>query len=374
MKQTVRWLANLLPPAAGLVALVLVLMAMAGKFHEKVHPGLVPYQRAKAPTEAVADVLEQVVVETVPAVATVQPRQRVDVASRILATITAVHVDAADRVKKGQLLVELDDREVQAQLREAEAGLAAAQADYDVRFRDFQRAEQLLKEKAITKEEFDRVRGAFEIAKAQLERARQQLERVQVVASYTQIRAPADGIVSDRYADPGDLAVPGKPLLSLYDPRQLELHASVREGLANLLEVGQKLQVRIDAAKLETTGTVREIVPEADIVSRAVTVKVQLPTDSATRLYLGMFGRIFIPVGERKVAVVPAAAIRYVGQLELVDVVLADGSTERRFVRVGRRLNGTVEILAGLRPGERVLLHRSVDGSRDEQATAGQSD
>ncbi len=371
MRAVLRWLRSLLPPTVGLVALVIVLMAMAGKFHEKVEPGLVPFTRAAVAEDAIATVEERVVVETVPAVATVQPRQRVDVASRILATITAVHVDAADQVKKGQLLVELDDREVQAQLREAEAGLAAAQADYDVRYRDFQRAEQLLKENAITKEEFDRVRGAYEIAKAQLERARQQLERVQVVATYTQIRAPADGIVSDRYADPGDLAVPGKPLLSLYDPRELELHASVREGLANLLEVGQQLTIRIDAADLTATGTVREIVPEADIVSRAVTVKVKLPSEIATRLYLGMFGRIFIPVGERKVAAVPEEAVRYVGQLELVDVVLEDGTRERRFVRVGRRLDGAREILSGLRPGERVLLRHVQDAA---QQAAGQSD
>ncbi len=357
MRKLATFFAQLAPTVIGVIALILILMYMAGKFHPKVTPGIVEASESKLQRgQATAQVRRTTVVEAVPAVGTVQPRYRVDVASRIVATILAVHVDASDEVKKGDVLIELDDREIQAQLREAEAGVAAAQAEYDLRLRDYKRAKQLLEEKAISQEEFDRVEGMFEVARAQLERAKQQLERTQVVATYTVIRSPVDGIVSDRHADPGDLAVPGTPLLSIYNPSELELHANVRESLANRLKPGDQVQVRIDAADLTTTGTLREIVPEADVLSRAVTVKVSLPEEVRAGLYLGMFGRIYIPVGKHEVLVVPGTAIQYVGQLELVTVVRDDGTLERRFIRTGRHLDGDVEVLSGLREGERILL------------------
>lgn len=356
-RMLLRTIRRILPSAIGLVVLIVVLMYMAGKFHPKVAPGIVEAAERSVPGEGeTAEVEQTEIVETVPAVGTVQPRYRVDVASRILATILAVRVDASDPVKKGDILVELDDREVQAQLREAEAGVAAAQAEFDVRARDYERARQLLAEKAITQEEFDRIEGAYEVAKAQLQRAKQQLNRVQVMTTYTVIRAPVDGVVSDRYADPGDLAVPGNPLLSIYNPAELELHASVRESLARKISPGDQLTVRIDAVGIETTGAIREIVPEADILSRAVTVKVTLPEELRGGLYLGMFGRLYIPVGKRSVLAVPARAIQTVGQLELVSVVRPDKTLERRFVRTGQRLGNEIEVLSGLSVRERVLL------------------
>jgi len=354
----------------GLAALALVIAWMSGWFRAKVPPGEVeePKPDLASRTWAYAEVLR--INEKVDAVGTVEPRRKTVVASRILATISRITVHAGDPVEKDQLLIELDDRELQAQLREAEATVAASQADLAIRERDFQRYKLMYEEKAVTKEDYDRFKGAYEVAQAQLRRSQEQVHRIQVTLSYTQIRAPVNGIVTNRFVDPGDLAMPGKPLLALHNPKDLELHAHVREALAGTVRPGMSLPVRIDAAGLELEGQVREIVPQAHETSRSILVKITLPADKTSRLYVGMFGRVSLPIGHTDRVVVPAAAVQHVGQLELIDVASADGGIERRFVRTGRRFGDKVEILSGLKGGEKVALappRESVEGNKVNQ-------
>jgi multidrug efflux pump subunit AcrA (membrane-fusion protein) len=123
------------------------------------------------------------------------------------------------------------------------------------------------------------------------------------------------------------------------------------------MSVGQKLQVYIDALEQLFDVTVDEIVPKADAPSRSFLVKTTLPT--ADHLYEGMFGRLRVPMGNRSHLCVAEAAIQKVGQLEHVDVVLDDGTLQRRYIRTGRvGQPGRVEVLSGLEAGERVVLRR----------------
>ncbi len=108
----------------------------------------------------------------------------------------------------GQQLVVLDDREVQAQLREADAAAAGIEADLAVRQREYERYRRMFEENAVTKEDFDRIEGAYQVTQAQLQRMQEQANRIKIMVTYTQIIAQASGVVADRYVDPGDLAVP----------------------------------------------------------------------------------------------------------------------------------------------------------------------
>jgi RND family efflux transporter MFP subunit len=355
-----RLIARVVPVVVGIVVLALTIAWMSGAFHAKIPPAAVrPEQSREGAARLTAEVEILRTTETVDAVGTVEPRRKTAVASQLLATIGEIAVNASDRVEKGQLLVTLDDRELQAQLREAEAAVGAAEADVTLRERDFARHKQMYADKAITKEEYDRVEGAHKVSQAQLRRANEQVNRVQVLLSYARIQAPADGIVANRFADPGDLAAPGKPLLAIHDPKELELHASVRESLAAAVRLDMKLRVHIDALSLDLDGTVREIVPQAQEASRSVLIKVALPTENTASLYIGMFGRVSIPVGSIDRVVVPADAVQYIGQLETVEVVHAERPPERRFVRTGRRFGDKVEILSGLTVGENVASGRN---------------
>lgn len=354
--ERVRAALGYLPKVLGVVLLGLIILWMSYGFHSRVGPGRSEYEREKVGNRTVLEVRPLTTTETISAVGTVRPRRKAQVSSQVLATIQEITVNAGDRVDAGQLLATLDDREIQAQLREAEAAVSGVNADLAVRERDYLRYKQMFAENAVTKEDFDRMEGVFRVTQAQLQRAKEQVERIRVMLSYTSIKAQEAGIVSDRYADPGDLAAPGKPILAIHDPTELELHASVMESMAARLQLGAKLGVKVDAADLDVEGTVREIVPQAETASRSVLVKVTMPQEAKERLYIGMFGRLKIPVGHLDRIVIAADAVQNIGQLEVVDVVRSDNTLERRYIRIGQLIGDDAEVLSGLRVGERVAV------------------
>lgn len=337
-----------------LAGLVLFLAWMGGAFHDKVQPGIAPVERPSAAGRQLVTAERTAETQTITAVGSVQPRKRTDVASQLLATIREIKPRPGDAVTAREILITLDDRELMAQQREAMAALTAAEADLVTRRRDYERIKDL---SAASSEEKGRVEGAFRVAEAQAARAKETIARIEVQLSYTKISSSTDGVVSDRLADPGDVASPGKPLLTVYDPNDLELHASVPESLATGIRVNQKLLVRIDANNLSAEAAVREIVPVAQQTSRSVLVKLALPVQTANPTLPGMFGRLVIPVGEVERVWLPSRAILRRGQLDLVEVVDASGSElTRRFVRLGREANDKVEILSGLTAGEKVAF------------------
>ena len=339
-----------------LVALVLFLAWMGGAFHEKVPPGVTPVERSKAAGRTLVTAEKTVGVETVTAVGSVQPRRKTDVASQLLASVREIKPRPGDRVKVGEVIVTLDDRELVAQQREAAASLASAEADLATRKSEYERVKSLRGSGSVSAEEMNRVEGAYRVTEAQVRRAKETIGRIEVQITYTKIAASTDGLVSDRFAEPGDLAAPGKPLLSVYDPNDLELQVNVPESLASGLGVGKPLGIRIDANNWATTATVREIVPLAQQASRSVLVKLGLNVSASTPVLPGMYGRAAIPVGQVERVWLPRAAVSQVGQLDLVEVAGGDGTLSRRFVRVGRVADDKVEVLSGLSPGERVAL------------------
>jgi RND family efflux transporter MFP subunit len=343
--------------AVAVAALGLFLAWMGGAFQDKVRPGQVGADRPPAAGRTLVTVEKVRGEDTATAVGSVQPKKRTEVASQVLATILDVRVRPGDRVNPNDTLVLLDDRELLAQQREAAAALTAAEADLVTRRTDYERAKMLREKGTISAEDFTRLEGAFRVAEAQVTRAREAIGRFDVQLTHTKIVAAGKGLVADRFVDPGDLATPGKPLLVVYDPADLEFHANVPETLAPAIAPGQELAVRIDAAGVAARGTVREVVPQAQQASRSVLVKVTLPpTPFAKPLLPGMFGRGEIPVGSADRLWVPKAAVRQVGQLDLVEVANPDGTLTRRFVRAGQEAGDKVEILSGLAAGERVAL------------------
>ena len=347
---------TLVAAAVAVAALGGFLAWMGGAFHEKVPPGVVPVERPKLGGRTVVTAERTSSPETVTAVGSVQPRRKTDVASQLLASIREVNARPGDKVTAGKVLVALDDRELLAQQREATASLAAADADLVTRRAEYQRTKASYDRGGVSAEELNKTEGAFRVAETQVRRAKETIGRIEILITYTRISASTDGLVSERFAEPGDLSTPGKPILSVYDPSDLELQVSVPENLSVGLGVGQTLDVRIDALNLATTARVREVVPQAQQASRSVLVKLGLPQSVSNPILPGMFGRALIPAGRAERVWLPEAAVQKHGQLDLVDVVGEDGTLARRFTRVGREVGGKVEILSGLAAGERVAL------------------
>ncbi|MBK7951493.1 MAG: efflux RND transporter periplasmic adaptor subunit [Deltaproteobacteria bacterium] len=295
------------------------------------------------------------------------------VASRVLATIEEVRVRAGADVAVDDVLVVLDARDLAARTEEAEQAHAAALEEQALAEREAERQAHLLAEGVGTLQESDRATSKLRVARAETARTEQAVEAARVARSHAEIRSPVKGRVVDRLAEPGDTATPGKPLLRIYDPSVLRVEAPVRESLAVKLHLGEMLLVEVESLALRVEGAVDEIVPFAEAGARTLLVKVRLPADS--RLYAGLFARVAIPAGERTRILVPETAVMREGQLEQVFMADASGAAELRAITTGERLaDGRVEVLSGLREGERIRIVSRAPAGADTPAASPQEE
>jgi RND family efflux transporter MFP subunit len=352
--------ARVLPVMLGLVGLSVAIAWISGAFTKKIEPGesrSVFRQLEDQQTDVVHEITKDYIEE---AVGTLKAANRSEISAKVLATIQEIHVAAGDFVQHGDLLVVLNTQELQARLNQAQESLSAASAATWEAESDFNRKQNLMKTNSISRQEYDIAERKFNVAKADERRATQAVSEAEILLSYSKITAPKDGRIVDRLAEPGDTTQPGKPILTLYDVQTLRLETPVMESLAIKLKVGQDLTVRVDSVNKDFTATIEEIVPQADTASRSFLVKSSLPRSD--NLYEGMYGRLQIPAGSRRHLCLATDAIRRVGQLEFVDVVMEDRSLQLRLIKTGRLgMPGRVEVLSGVNAGERVVLFPSGD-------------
>jgi RND family efflux transporter MFP subunit len=307
-------------------------------------------------------------------------------------------VREGDAVRAGQLLIALDERELSARRAAAESAVlearaardevgravAVAQAQAEVAQKTYDRFDVLRAQKSVSAQEFDEVAARHKAAQAQLAavQAKQQqvdamLARTQseaqaanTVAGYARLTAPFSGVVVRRQAEPGRLAAPGMPLLTLEDTSRYRLEVTVDASALFHVKRGVKARVQLDALPGKNfEGTVAEMEAGADAASHTARVRLELPRDAAIRS--GLFGRAWFRRGERQAMALPERAILHRGQLHGVYVVGADGVARLRLVTLGPVLpGGRVEILSGISEGERVVLDaagRELDGKKVAQ-------
>jgi RND family efflux transporter MFP subunit len=337
-----------------LVLLGVVMAYLAGFFESKI-----PIDSSGAAPTIDSDNLHTVEVTIEPLIeqasGTIRAKVETVISPLINATISSIAVWSGDEVKAGDVLIKLDSRELRARVDQAHQAVVAAEARLIKAEKDFKRAQRIYRTDtgAISKAERDRIEAVQRSASAQLLRLRRQKDETMTALSYSTLKAPIAGRIVKRYADPGDTAQPGQPLLRMYDPQTLRLEASVRESVASKLVEGQSLTAQVDAVNKRYTAAIDEIVPSADPGSRSFVVKVSLTGGSG--LYPGMFGRLMIPIGKIEKIYIPNEAVTTVGQLNFV-VVKTEHGLGRRYVRLGERaLENRVEVISGLAPGEKIL-------------------
>jgi RND family efflux transporter MFP subunit len=269
---------------------------------------------------------------------TVRSKTRATLEAKVSGRIDKMLVGVGQMVKEGELLIELDGREIQARLDQAKAVLEQTAQDR-------KRSEALLEQKALTQQEFEAIRARARVAEATATEASTML-------GYTKITSPFAGVVTRKLADMGDIASPGRPLLELEDPGALRLESDFPEALIGRIQLGDKLPVRITSSTNAWEGVVGEISPTADPGSRTFRVKLDLPP--ATQARLGQFGRVAVPIGEITTLRVPESALVVRGQMEIVFVV-ANQKAQLRLVNTGKRFEQELEILAGLHAGDPIV-------------------
>jgi RND family efflux transporter MFP subunit len=283
--------------------------------------------------------------------------QRVDVTSRLSGYIRAISVQEGDRVRRGQLLVRLDPSDVEGGIRQAQAAVSAADAAFRDAEADKGHFQQLFDHGTISENEFRKISLKDEAAREALNQARASLDVARAQLIYCAITSPSDGTVVERPKRPGDLALPGVPILTLESGHALMFDASVDVGenrdSLNAFAVGKPVEVRIDGFSTPFTGTVSRFVPSADPATRSYEIKIALPEKAG--LTPGMFGRAVFQTGESRVPVVPRKAVVERGGLAGVYVLDSENRVHFRWLRTGHEWPDRVEVTAGLQSGERIV-------------------
>ncbi len=359
MKVMARRFVSLLVVVAFAAGVVVLMLWLVGTFKPKVGAadGAIATRRVPAGAKIV-EVMARTIPREETAVGTIQPVHRVELASRILARAIEVNVTAGQAVSKDEVLVRLEDTDLRARLAQSQSAVSQAQAALDQARIEEARTRAAAERKAVAEIELERMVNALRAAEANLARAMQAQTEAATVLEYATIRSPIDGTVVDKRVNTGDTVSPGQVVVTMLDPTHMQLVASVRESLSRRLTVGGAVSVKVDVLDHACTGTVSEIVPEAQGASRTFQVKVTGPCPEG--VYAGMFGRLSIPVGEESVLLIPSGAVRTVGQMDCVDVVSGE-SLVRRAIRLGRTIDGELEVLSGLRAGEMIVTDAAGD-------------
>jgi RND family efflux transporter MFP subunit len=325
---------------SALVVGAVVFMAwLAGLLHfGKIAPGLAPLTGAP-PAGRVFVVRETEIPRSLEVLGAVISPSLAQVSSQVPGRVVKIRVEAGDRVKAGQVLVSLSAPEFQARLSQAQAQLKQAAADY-------QRYKFLFKEGAASPQEF----GAME---ARYKTARAQVAEAATLTGYTMVKAPAAMVVAERKVAVGDVVQPGQPLITLYNPARLQIEGEVNDNYREQVKVGKVARVTVPAVKFTGELPLAEVFPISAAGSR--TFKVRTGWVQNPALVPGMFARLSLPLGATLGLLIPKAAVHTVGQLTMVKVVV-DHTAQLRQVKLGQKEGDQVEVLAGLKAGDRIIL------------------
>lgn len=342
------------------------------------------------------EVVESKIQDRYTASGTVRSKTSSDLSAKVMGVVTAVRVREGERVRAGQVLVEIENQDARALLGKAQAGLReaqaaaqeveqnaqaaqaarrAAEAGRELAQATLRRYQGLHERKSVSDQEFDEVKARARVAEAELERANRMAQVIEarrtmvtakidqaradvtvaeVAAGYARVAAPFAGVVTARHVEVGTLASPGAPLLTVEETGTYRLEVAIDELRIGQISRETPVRVQLDALGLgEMAGQVAEIVPATDPATRTYTVKITLPVEA--RIRSGMFGRAHFQMGERPSILIPTSAVLQKGQLTGVFVVGEGGRTQLRLVTLGEEREGRREVLSGLTPGERLV-------------------
>lgn len=300
---------------------------------------------------------------------------------KVTGYVEQILVTPGQKVKQGELLAVIKSGELEQKMafaasseqeaengkRQAEIGYKMAKSQYDLAEKTYTRYSNLIKNNSVSKQEFDQVESQYNIAKDNLALAAEKVEQVNIKAgqaramksevntylSYTQLRAPFDGVVLEKNMDAGNLAAPGSPILKIGNNVPV-VYAYVSQSMLGEISVGTKAVINADSLEEGFDAQVTEISPDIDPSTGNFKVKLS----GCSKLTQGMFAKVKFITGTEKIIAVPDSAIVTRGQLVMV-FAARDGKAEMRVIKTGRQLGGVTEILSGLKAGDKVVVENA---------------
>lgn len=288
--------------------------------------------------------------------AVVEAVRQSTVSAQIAGRIVDIRFDVGDYVKKGEVIVRIDERAAsraleasEAQVREAQAALGNARAHYE-------RSKQLLAQKFISQAALDQAEAAYRAAQARVGALLAGAGAAATERSFATVLAPYSGVVAARHVELGEMATPGRPLMTGFDPATLRVVATVPQAQVGAIQAGGKARIELPSAGRWIEVKQITVVPAADPRTHTTRIRLELPGE-VRGVYPGVYARAHFVVGTAPKLLVPRAAVFRRSELTAVYVLGDDNRPQLRQVRLGAAGDEhAVEVLAGLKPGERVAL------------------
>ncbi|MBA6151348.1 efflux RND transporter periplasmic adaptor subunit [Gelidibacter maritimus] len=292
----------------------------------------------------------------------IQATNSADLSTRMMGYVNNVHVNVGDKVRKGQLLVSINNADLQAKQAQVNAGITEATVAFNNAKKDYNRFQSLFESASASQKEMDDMTANYEMAKARLESANQMKNEINAQFAYSNITAPFSGIVTSKNIETGDMANPGVPLISIETPGEFEVIASVPETEISQIKKNTEVSVMVKSINETLKGTVTEVSSSAKNTGGQYLVKIALDKTKANILS-GMFVTVQFPIEKKastELVLVPTEAIITNGQLTGVYTISQSNTAILRWLRLGRTFGDQVEVLSGLSADESYIV--SSDG------------
>lgn len=291
-------------------------------------------------------------------------KNSVNISTRMMGYITSIPVQVGQSVNAGQQLVSINNTDIQAKGGQVNAQIMQAQANFDIAKKDYERFQNLFNSQSASQKELDDMKARFDMAKAGLDAANQMKNEVNAQYKYTNITSPISGVVTAKYAEQGDMANPGMPLLTIESPSTLQAQLMVSEKYIAQVQPGMEVSILIKSNGQEVSGKVAEISKSSAHTGGQYMVKVNIPTSN--ELLPGMFVNAKFPFESSAEAdgfdasvSIPKSALVKNGQLTGVYVVSSQNTAVLRWLKIGKDLGEEVEVLSGLQPNETYVVSAS---------------
>lgn len=289
-------------------------------------------------------------------------KNSVNISTRMMGYITAMKAEVGQNVRAGQLLVSINATDIQAKGGQANAQISQAQANYNIAKKDYERFQNLYKSQSASQKELDDMKARYEMAQAGLQAAQQMKNEVNAQYRYTNVTTPISGTVTAKFAEQGDMASPGMPLLTIESPSFLQAQVLVSEQNITQINNGMSVQVTLKSLNKTVSGTVSEISKSAANTGGQYMVKINI--HNSADLLPGMFVNVQFPIKNsgkmnqdfQETIMVPTTALVENGQLTGVYVVSSQNTAVLRWLKTGKTLGNQVEVLSGLNPKESYII------------------
>lgn len=293
---------------------------------------------------------------------TLESEKRAVISTRMMGYITDLKVSTGHKVRKGQLLVIINNDDLRAKKSQADAGIMQAQAGYNSAKKDFERFTALFKQQSASQKELDNVTTQYQMAEAGLNAAKAMRSEVMAQFAYANMTAPFDGTVTETFVKAGTMANPGAPLLTIEGGGELQAVVSISESDILKIKNGTSADIKLKSSKEVIKGKVTEISSSSQGSSGQYAVKLALDSKKDAALS-GMFVNVNFPIEKDSNAtastmvVIPKSAVISQGQLNGVYTVTSDNIALLRWLRLGKTYGDNIEVLSGLAAGEKYVLN-----------------